>query len=109
MNLLLLFEVMDKEFPLEFICLYSLLVGFGGFWLTRWNPVFVVLPFLLALFSAYALLTEINDPYVGPAILSEAGYSYVIFIYVSIILGFVLPLAGIPAWAVRRRQKRSLP
>ena len=110
MNVLLLFEVMDKELSLEFIWLFFPIAGIIGFFLTRKHPAFLFL-YLFLVFpfvSIFAVLhiSEINDPFVGKDIIREAGYSYVVQSYIAIFIGTILPLLGVFAWLWRRRKKK---
>lgn len=88
------FEVMDKEPSLLQIWVVSLVLGIGGFVLARykyWLPL-VVLAFALIL--AWSQLFELRDPFVGPAIVREAGYSYVVQSYLAIAIALSLPVIG---------------
>lgn len=105
MKLLLLFEVMDKEPSLSFIWGYFLIVGIGGFFLIRKHPSFLLLILPLVLFIAVGMIEEINDPYVGPAIIQEAGKGYVTQSYFAITIGTVIPFFGVLAWYLKRNDK----
>jgi hypothetical protein len=48
-------------------------------------------------------LSELHDPFVGPAILAEAGRGYFVQSYGAMILSFTLVLAGILVGWNRRR------
>ena len=91
----LLFEVMDKEWPLWLVAVVFLGLAFAGFLLCRWRrqAAFFILPVIA--FYAWGQIAEIRDPYVGPAILKEAGPSYVILSYSFIALATILPLFGL--------------
>lgn len=96
-----LLEVMDKEpSPLN-VWLFFLFLGVGGFLLCRYRYwlLFVALP--LSLVFAWAHLGELHDPFVGPAIVREAGRSYVIQSYVAMTIAIVLPCLGM----ILRRKK----
>lgn len=97
-TLLFMFEVMDKEPTLLRVWLFSLFIGVGGFLLGRKHPIslFVILPF--AFVSAWAHLLEIQDPFVGSAIVREAGYGYVMQSYAAISIAAVLPCLGALGW-----------
>ncbi len=66
--LFLLFEVMDKEPSLLNVWLSFLLTGAVGFQLCRKHPAFLGVALPIALFLSWAWLTELHDPFVGPAI-----------------------------------------
>src|SRR6266487_308181 len=98
------FEVMDKEPSLVQIWLLSLVLGLGGFFLTKhryWSlPVVLTIAMVLAWFQ----LSELRDPLVGPVIIREAGYSYVVQSYIAIALALMLPLIGaVVKWKRRSR------
>jgi hypothetical protein len=67
---------MDKEWPLG-------LVGFVGLGVVgmliakKWPVISIFILLLIALCSARQI-GELNDPYVGPAIKTEAGIAYVL-------------------------------
>jgi hypothetical protein len=90
----LLFEVMDKEPPLVLgFILYGGL-GLTGYLLSRrrWWWGLLALP-VIAVF-AWIDTSELRDPYVGPAILREAGYTYVVGWYTVMVAGFALPIVS---------------
>ncbi len=102
-------EVMDKELFLAQIwtwCLLGVLLGFALCRLRAWL-IFVVLPIMLVL--PIAAIVELQDPYVGPAILEEAGYNYVIQIYVASLVTIAGPVAGVVFRLRQRRQEKSVP
>jgi uncharacterized RDD family membrane protein YckC len=69
----ILLEVMDKEWPLWFVVAGFLGVGLFGLFVCMKRPIAVVLFLAWAVYGAIRQLAELNDPYVGPAIRSEAG------------------------------------
>ncbi len=99
----ILFEVMDKEWPLWFVLVVFVGLGLGGMVACTKKPNMVVLFLALVLAGGIRQVVELNDPYVGPAIRNEAGLRYVILSYVSIGAGILLPLIG--AWQGRARRK----
>lgn len=107
MAALLIFEVMDKEPALWWFFLVCGAVGVVGFLFCRWKrwTGFVILP-LCALF-AHGITAELRDPYVGPMILQEAGYRYVIGAYVAAALSLAIPAIGL-ALQVRARRVKSI-
>lgn len=108
MNVILLFEVMDKELPLEFIWLFFPIAGIVGFLLARKHPAFLFLVFPFVFLFAFLHISELNAPFVGEAIIREAGYSYVVQSYIAIFIGTVLPFLGVFAWLRRRHKKKLL-
>lgn len=99
----ILFEVMDKEWPLWFVLLGFLGVGLVGMPVCRKWPLMAVLVLAWMIYGGMPQVLELNDPYVGPAMRSEAGLWYVILSYVSIGAGILLPLIG--AWHGRSERK----
>jgi len=104
-QLLFLFEVMDKEPSLSFIWGFFLVMGIGGFFLTRKHPAFLLLILLFVYAFASLIISEINDPYVGPAIIQEAGQGYIVQSYIAITIGTVIPFFGVGAWLLKRKRK----
>jgi hypothetical protein len=88
------FEVMDKEPSLLVTAiLYGVLAALG-YLLSRqrWWWGLLSLPFVAAL--AWRDVSELYDPFVGPAIVREAGYGYVLGWHALIIAGFALPVTS---------------
>lgn len=96
-----LFEVMDKEPSLLHVWFLFLLVGVGGFLLCRYRGWLLAVVLPIVLFLGWAHLSELHDPFVGPAIAREAGRDYFIQSYVAISLAVVLPLVSV----ICRRRK----
>ena len=99
----ILFEVMDKEWPIWSLLLVFVGLGLLGLLLSRRWPLVGVLVAVLVLVGGLRQAAELNDPYVGPAIRNEAGIGYVIVSYGSIALGIILLVVG----ALLGRAKRS--
>jgi hypothetical protein len=99
---LLWFEVMDKEPALaQRAALYGVLIVVG--WLLsrkRWWLGLLVLP-VVAVF-AWADVGELHDPFVGPAIIREAGLLHVLVWYAFILAGIGVPVLTA---AIMRRRK----
>jgi hypothetical protein len=51
-------------------------------------------------------LTELHDPYIGPAILNEAGRGYFLLSYVAMSIALLLPVKGALIPRLKRRQLR---
>ena len=90
-----LFEVMDKEPSLIQVWTLFLTLGIGGFLLCRYRSglMTIVLPAVI-LFAAGHFM-EMHDPFVGPAIVREAGQGYVTQSYIAMALAVALPFLGI--------------
>lgn len=100
-------EVMDKELTLTFLWSYFTGVGFVGFLFgfVRWWLCVAIVPFIAIL--AFFQISELNDPFVGPDILAEAGAGYVLQSYAAISSGVVLPILGILTAAIWRLKSAS--
>ena len=87
-------EVADKEPTITAIWCIAMLLCVGGFLLCRWRRVAGVIVLPLAALLAWALFSEIHDPYVGPAIVGELGRGYVAQAYVAALIPFVVVAIG---------------
>lgn len=87
-------DVMDKEPSLAILWLTLGGITLFGFWFGRRWPsrALIVLP--LAVVWIGALLGEVWDPWLGPAIRREAGVSYVAQVYLLSALALLAPFAG---------------
>lgn len=100
------FEVMDKEPPIWLILLCFLSTGALGMLVARRRPI-LGLPFIsVALLGAFAIYLELRDPYVGDAILSEGGLTYVLGCGFAILVGIGMPLLG--AFVGARKIERDM-
>lgn len=106
MNVLVFFEVMDKEASLLEVWVSSLLLGLGGLLLSRYKWWLVLSVIAVALVLALAQISELHDPFVGPAIVREAGYSYVLQSYLAAAISIVLPSIGL-VMRLRRNRIRA--
>jgi hypothetical protein len=97
-------EVMDKEFSLFTVMLWGLLGGLLTFLAARFKPwlLLVLLPVVGSFF--YLQLSELMDPYVGPAIASEAGSSYIFISWAASVLVLV---SGSIGFAMRYRNVKA--
>ena len=90
-------EVMDKEFSLGAVLLWGLIGGVLVFLAARLKPLLLlILVPVIGLFF-FGHLSELMDPYVGPAMAAEAGQFYVFISWAAPVvvligggLGFVL-------------------
>ena len=87
-------EVMDKEFSLFTVIFWGLLGALLVFLAARLKPwlLLVLLPVVGSFF--YLQLTELMDPYVGPAIATEAGRLYIFISWAAPVLVLVTGIAG---------------
>ena len=71
-------EVMDKEFPFSTVLIWTLVGAVAVFCSARFKPLMLAaaIPILGTFFTAH--VSELLDPYVGPAIYAEAGTFYVL-------------------------------
>ena len=90
----MLLEVMDKEASVSGMWISGLALGALGYFLARrwrWTSFLFVALGALLLWGTY---DEITDPFVGPAILKEAGPLYKWHAIASALAVVCLPLAG---------------
>jgi len=92
---LILAEVADKEPTITAIWTVAAFLCIGGFVLCRWRRVAGLIALPLAALWAWAMFSEIHDPYVGPAILRELGRGYVTQAYVAALIPFVIAASGL--------------
>ena len=88
----ILAEIADKEPSLTIVWLLAALLSALCCALCRWRrrAAFIALP--LALGWAFACISELRDPFVGPAIGSELGRSYVTQSYLASVLPLLFSL-----------------
>lgn len=102
------FEVMDKMPPMYFVWALYLFLGGVGFILARINPLLLTLLtpiYILAVITSVLIFSELNSPYVGPQIIQEAGYGYLVHHYLAIFVGVLLQSAGIVVWFIKKDNK----
>ena len=99
----MLAEVSDKEPTIAAIWCVAGFFCTAGLLLCRWRRVagLIVLP--LAAGWGWALSSELWDPYVGPAMLSELGRGYVFQAFIAILIPFAAVAFGF--W----RRRHDLP
>ena len=102
---LVIAEVMDKEPPALELLAFGLVVAGVAFAACRWSRWLLIVFLPLSIFVGIGLTSEVRDQYVGPAILAEAGWSYVILAYLASVLPGGASLAG--AALQWRRQKEK--
>lgn len=90
----LLFEVMDKEPSLVVSLILYGGLGLAGYLLSRRRWWWGLLSLPIIAFFAWSDIGELRDPSVGPAILREAGYTYVVGWYALMVAGFALPIVS---------------
>ena len=97
-------EVMDKEFSLVAVLLWGLIGALLVFLAARLKPLllFVLLPVICLFFFSH--LSELMDPYVGPAMAAEAGQLYV---FISWAAPAMVLVGGGAGFAFRRRNAKA--
>ena len=98
---------MDKEPTLGRLWGVGLLIGLLGFFAWRRHVVLGALATLVAAIFVWSFHWELTDPYVGPAILEEAGQGYVLQAYGAMLVCAALHLAGVAALIKRRRPREA--
>jgi len=102
---LLAFEVMDKELSARM--LVSIFAGLGaagflaGLW-RRWAAVLVLIA--IALFTGNVAI-ELRDPFVGPAIWAEAGWTWVAALFGGFLFSSAFAVLGV--WVRSNRVGRG--
>ena len=88
-------EVMDKEFSFSAVLLLAVVGSIASYFSARYKPwlLVAVLPILGIL--AFAHLSEVTDPIVGPAMANEAGDVYIFFSWLSPTLILVFTCYGL--------------
>lgn len=99
----MLAEIVDKVPPVWGIVVCSAFCVLVSWPLMRWKKWLAIIALPLALCSAAFVLEEVRSPDVGPAIITELGYSYVAIAYASALAPFILIVA------LLLRKKRSEP
>jgi hypothetical protein len=103
---LLLAEVMDKEPSVVAVLAWAMAGAVVGFVACRRFPWLTIALFPLASLLPFAVAQEVLDPYVGPAIMQEAGAGYAAACLVSLAMGIAGPLAGgVLGWRERIRDR----
>ena len=85
---------MDKQLSFSYILGAAIVlptIGFFISWRTKWG---LPASLLLAVATLSPVLTELADPFVGPAIFHEAGWVYAACAYVTIPLVLASCLCG---------------
>ena len=97
-------EVMDKEFSLIAILLWGLMGALFVFFAARLKPMllFILVPVIGLFFFGH--LSELVDPYVGPAMAAEAGQFYV---FISWAAPAVVLVSGVIGFAFRCRHVKA--
>src|SRR5215471_18136988 len=95
----ILAEVSDKVPTIGGIWLFAAVICMGSLIASAWRrrAALVALP-LIALW-AFMITSEVRDPYVGPAIVSELGRGYVTQAYIAAAVPVVFVVIGL----LRRR------
>lgn len=87
-------EVMDKELSLSAVLITCTVLSTVGFLSARFKPSMLLCVVPISLFFCYGQISELQDPYVGPAIVEEAGKYYVYWSWAGIAMIFAAILIG---------------
>lgn len=87
--------VWDKEPTLLAIWGAAVLLGVVGYYAVRFRRWLVLPALALVAFLAWSQLGELADPFVGPAIIQEAGRGYLIQACAAVALAVILPVLGL--------------
>jgi hypothetical protein len=96
--LLAVAEVMDKEPSLSEVWLLAIAASAVAFVACRWKPWLALATAPLPLLYLASFIDEVTDRHVGPAIISEAGVSYVVLCSLAFLLVAGAHAAGIALW-----------
>jgi hypothetical protein len=98
---LIVFEVMDKEPSLFGLALwYGVLCALAYLASRiRWWLGLLLLP-VIGISGFFGNIAEVRDPFIGPAILQEAGKRYVTLSYAMLLTAIAFPIIA----ALRRRK-----
>lgn len=88
-------EVMDKEFSLQTIIIFSTVSAASVFFVAKYRSKWIFLVAPIIGFFLWAHLAELLDPYVGDAIASEAGKIYIFISWMSPVLILTAGLVGL--------------
>lgn len=104
-------EVLDKELSTATVIAWSLIGSVLGWLLCRRVPLAFVVSLPAALLGPCSAIESLSDPHVGPALLTEAGQTYLVAAYLgatSVAIAHALALAtAVGRW--RTRSRRSPP
>ena len=88
-------EVMDKEPGLTLVWLVATSLAVFGFAAGRYRPSALLLIAPLVAVGAAALLLELFDPHVGPALRNEASGTYLVQSLAAVTVALVSPMIGL--------------
>jgi hypothetical protein len=87
-------EVMDKEPNLAFVWLVFLVIGAGGYWGAKARGWLLAPALGVIALAVWVMLHDLFDRQVGPAIIEEAGWSYVIVSVLAALVAAAMAIAG---------------
>ena len=96
-------EVADKEPSAAALWVWAVAFNVAAVALEALRPRFGLVVVPVAAVFAWAIYSELSDPYVGPAILSELGSSYVGTSYLTCVVSILGPLIVTALSAIVRR------
>ena len=96
-------EVMDKEFSLSTLVVANLVGAVLIFVAARMKPAWLALLIPVAAVMFWAQVSELLDPYVGPAMVTEGGPIYVVASWAAPVIATVACAAGL---LLRRKEGR---
>jgi len=100
---LLAFEVMDKELSARVLVLVFVALGVTGFFAGLWRRWAAVLVLIGIVMFTGAVVIELRDPFVGPAMGAEAGWGYIAALFYGFSLSSISTVAGV--WVRSRRSR----
>ena len=104
---LVLAEVSDKMASPAAMVVWNIVLAVSTGLLARkksWWAALTVLPLLIAAMMAWLTIDELRDPYIGPAILHELGWGYIVSGLTPLFLASGIVIARLlrrPSWKSR--------
>jgi hypothetical protein len=100
-------EVMDKVAPVSSVWQSAVVMSIIGLAAGRIHPALGLILVLLPT-TVISALYEVHDPYVGPAIASEAASAYTAHVYGANAAWLAAYLVGCIWWWMRRKARAKL-
>ena len=91
----ILAEVSDKEPTIASIWCVAALLCLTSFLLCKWRRAATLFVLPLAGFWAWAIISELHDVYVGPAISLELGRTYTTQAHIAAAIPFLIIVLGL--------------
>jgi len=97
---------MDKELSVRMLVSVFAVLGVTGFLAALWRKWAAVIVLAGIVLFTGALIIELRDPFVGPAMGEEAGWSYIAALFYGFSLSTISTVVGI--WIQSHRSSRGV-